>query len=144
MMVQIRLRGKRVGQIDENVLEEYGKYVPFNNLTMMIQNLVSKEILKRPLKSVDDVILATQYVQNLTYKSIGEYLSAYMRQYVRDQLAICENCSLYDADAMSPKGCCTKGQSNCEINGFSAACDGFRLKNPPKRGVIDLSSIYID
>jgi len=134
MMVHIRLRGKRIGQIDDSLLEEYNKIVPCSNITMMIENLVSKEILKRQFRSVEDIETATEYVQNLKYKNIGDYLSAYMRDYIRDQFKICENCSYCDNET------CSK-QKGKKVNSLETACEKFKLRTVRKREVIDLSTI---
>lgn len=93
MMVRIRICGYSVGQVDDVLVEEFRKVRPFRKLVNIANVIISEEILKHNITSIDDVKQAEAYVQNLHYRNLGEYLTDYMRNACIDNFQICRNCA---------------------------------------------------
>lgn len=110
MMVRVRLYNISAGQIDDVLIEEYRKVHPFNRLVNVANAIISQNILHYNIKSAEDVLLAEQYVKNLRYRNLGEYLTDYMRNAVMNDLKICRNCQAK----------CSKME-----NELQSACDNF-------------------
>lgn len=91
-MVRIRIKGKSIGQIDDKLLEEYRAKTKFRRINPVCQNIIETSILGRPVKSIADLDLAEDYVRNIRYRNIGEYLEYYIRSQLMDDFAICKNC----------------------------------------------------
>lgn len=120
MMQRLRLRGKSIGQIDDEMLVEYQKIAPYKRLNVMVENLIGREILHFPVTSLADLDLAEQYVMNLHYRNIGEYLDTYIRSCLMPRFKICRNCELYN------KGFCSKSKN--EVHELQKGCDDIILK----------------
>lgn len=119
MMQRIRIKGKSIGQIDEDLLRLYMKKYPQLKVTTQMEQLIETQILHRPVKSIEDLDLAEQYVKNLYYRNIGEFLDAYIKDQVYYELPICENCTHYNRF-------CDKKKNY--VHRLEKACEKYELK----------------
>ena len=121
MMQRIRIRGKSIGQIDEEIIKLYGKVESYNKLTIMLESIISREILSYTVETIEYLDIAENYVRNLHYRNIGEYLEDYMRQKVWAYLEICANCDFYF------NGVCSIGDVPVPVHEWEKACDEVKM-----------------
>lgn len=117
MMLRLRLRGKSIGQIDDALLEEYKIIEPYRRLNFLIEMMIGREILHYTVANVQDLDLAEEYVKNLRYRNIGEYLDDYMRKRLLEYFEICQNCYAYKKDFCEEK--------NVKTNPYAKGCGFF-------------------
>ena len=118
-MQRIRIKGKSIGQIDEDLLRLYMKKFPKQKLTSQMEQLIETQILNRPVDSIEDLDLAEKYVNNLYYRNIGEFLDAYIKDQVYYELPICENCTHYNRFCIKKKE---------YVHRLEKACENYELK----------------
>jgi pyruvate-formate lyase len=123
MTQRLRIHGKRIGQIDSEVLDLYMQVEPYdkNKLYMLAEILIGREILNRPLDVVeDDLEEANALVKNMHYRTICEFLEDYMRERIKSLYKICGNCENHDSC-----GICHAGLQNLRTNKMHT-CEHFR------------------
>ena len=114
MMTRVRLRGKSIGQIDEDILDLYEKITNYDSFLQEIERIIEEKILGYKVKNRKDLDIAEDYIKNLYYRNIGEYISEYMQQVIRPYIPICQNC--IKVSCPKKKHPFQKGCSDMEIN----------------------------
>lgn len=90
---RIRLFKYSVGQVNEELLQEYMEKHHYRRPSMIMANIIQTKILGRPITCTDDLVEAERLVNNLHYNNVGEYLEDYLRQSLFGDFKICVNCT---------------------------------------------------